>query len=202
MRRAVFALLIISITQLITIACDLFCTCGCGSGPPQQISILSWNVGTVSDSYKQVDPLTTQPYHQTFKTLRIGDRENAYLERGSWGNVFLSAAYACSPAPIKAIQTFTSIRIVSTSEITLVDANDLIKVGDDISDRFIMSHGYEINFKPIGEFIDQLIIYDNDLYRLRLKEKPDKETVLKFDIIITLSDGKLFELKDELLTLI
>ena len=112
----------------------------------------------------------------------------------------MTTAYACQPAPIEANQSFSSIQIVSTIETSYADSNDLISVGQDITDRFLVTDVFYSNFRPIKSFIDGLIIYDTDQYLIRLGQKPSQSTTLIFDIIITLSDGSIFELEDQLLT--
>lgn len=155
---------------------------------------------TVTDNYQQVDINTELPYNQVYKLLTIDKRNLVINERPSFSSSY-NAVYACSPAPMKATQSFKSIRIISASEAAYLNSNDLIKIGDDITHRFLISFLFDNDFRPIDDFINQLIIYDEDRFRFRLKEKPFQTTTLKLDFSITMSDGKVFEFKNELLTI-
>lgn len=200
MKKRLLGIVLIFIVEAMLVSCNLFCSCGCESGPPKQIDIISWNMQTVTDNYQQVDINTELPYNQVYKLLTIDKRNLVINERPSFSSSY-NAVYACSPAPMKATQSFKSIRIISASEAAYLNSNDLIKIGDDITHRFLISFLFDNDFRPIDDFINQLIIYDEDRFRFRLKEKPFQTTTLKLDFSITMSDGKVFEFKNELLTI-
>ena len=190
--------LLFILVETISVSCNLFCPCGCFSESPKQIDILSWQLVTVSDKYEELDPGTLHAYNQVVKVLFIDER-NLVFNRELSNGLPYGSVYACSPAPIQAIQTIASIEIKSNSETAYLNATDIIKVGDPITDRFVMSLFFDKSLRPVHEFINSLVLYDQDKYQLRLKEKPFQETNLNFDVIITLSDGKVFELKNEML---
>lgn len=200
MKKVIFILASIFAVQLVIVSCTLFCPCGCGgSKTPQKISILSWNVETVTQPNAVIDQSTPTPYDRAFKALSIGNIGVAYLRNESLGSTF-SSAYACSPAPQEVAETFNTIQIISNTDIVLVGDNDVIKSGDDITNRFVIARPFETDFKPISEFIDELVIYEYDRYLLRLMDKPVQETILDFEIIIEMSNGKVFILENERLT--
>lgn len=197
MKKSISVLLFIFAIQIIITSCNIFCSCGCGkSGPIQKITIVSWRAATVAQPFTEVDPNAVLPHDQVYKLITIGDRTISNVFSDESGS-FLAAAYACSPAPLEASQTITSIRVTSQVEIAYKNATDIIEVGEDISDRFVMARPYETTLRSIDDFIDQLVIFDNDSYLLRLKEKPAQATILDFGINITLSDGSSFQLEDE-----
>jgi len=189
----------IFIVETMLVSCNLFCPCGCDSGPAKQIDIEGWNIQTIANNYQQVDLFTDLPFDQVYKSLSI-DRWKVVFNEGSAFNSGYNAAYACSPAPLKASQTFESFRVISASEIAYLDANDVIEIGEDITNRFLITFFFDNTFKPIDDFINQLVIYQEDSYRVKLKDKPFQSTTLKFDFIITMSDGKVFEFRNEQLT--
>jgi len=200
MKKSLFIFLLVTLIEIISVSCTLFCPCGsCDSGPAKKIDIVSWQMQTISDKHLGVDPTTTYPFDKVFKALST-DQVKIVYNQETTGSPF-NIANACSPAPLQAIQTFTSIQIKSMTETAYLHTNDIIKEGDDITDRFAMTFLFDMNFKPIHEFINSMIIYDQDKYQLKLKERPFQKTNLKFDVIITLSDGKVFELKNEELTI-
>lgn len=121
----------IFIVETILVSCNFICPCGCDSGPPKQIDIESWNTQTIANNYQQVDVFTDLPYDQVYKSLSI-DRWKAVFNEESAFNSGYNAVYACSPAPLKASQTFESVRIISASETAYLEANDVIEIGEDI----------------------------------------------------------------------
>jgi len=200
MKKSLFVFLLIILIETIPVSCNLFCPCGnCDDGPAKKIEIVSWQMQTISNENLEVDPTNTYLYDQVYKALYIDQRNLVLNKEVSNGSPY-STVYACDPAPMQSIQTFASIQFKSITETTYSNAADIIKAGDDITERFVMTFLVDTNVKPFHEFINSLVIYDQDKYKFRLKEKPFQETNLAFDVIITLSDGKVFELKNEQLT--
>jgi hypothetical protein len=200
MKKSLLVFLIFILVETIPVSCNFICPCGsCDSGPAKKIDIVSWQMQTVSDKYLGVDPDNPHLYDQVYKALNIDQRNLVFNEKSLGGSPF-NSAYACSPAPLESIQTFANIQVKSVLETAYLNAADIIHAGDDITDRFVMTFLFDMNFIPVPEFINSLIIYDQDKYQFRLKEKPFQETNLKFDVLITMSDGKVFEFKNELLT--
>jgi hypothetical protein len=115
MKKRLLVLSMIFILETMLVSCNLFCPCGCDSGPPKQIDIESWNMQTIANDYQQVDVFTNLPYDQVYN-------EGALYSSG------YNASYACSPAPLKASQTFESVRIISVGKTTYLDANDVIQI--------------------------------------------------------------------------
>ncbi len=198
MKKVIFIWLLF--LQVFVSSCIFFCSCGgCGKGEEHRINILSWTVDTINEKYDPVDPAIAYPYLEVAKIISIGDRQivqSSWKEKGS----LLAKAHACSPAPAEANQTFTSIQVISVIETNYANSTDLIFAGQDITDRFLISHGYYSNFEPIELFINELVIYDGDRFLLRMSQPPGQPTTLMFDIIITLSDGRVFELEDQVMS--
>ncbi len=193
MKRAFLLTAFILISESFLGSCSLICSCGCDSGPAKQLDIQSWKVSTVDGNLSATSSSTSKDFDKVFKWLSM---DSWNLVRAEETKSFYKAAYACSPAPLKAVQDFASIQIKSVVEVSYDNDTDLIKVGDDITSRFVMGMYYG-QFVSVNDFIKEHSIYNEDLYLLRLKSKPHQQTDLRFDIIITLSDGKVFELKNE-----
>lgn len=194
MKKALFFIAFILIGESFLGSCMLICPCGCDSGPAKQMDILNWKVSTIDENFLVVDVGTTRAHDGVFKAIQIGDRNLVSSESES--NLLYKAAYGCSPAPLMAAQSFSKIQIISKVEVPYVSEEDIIKVGDDITDRFVVSN-YFTGFMAVNDFTKSTTIYDQDLYLFRLNVGPYQQTDLRFDIIITLSDGKISELKDE-----
>lgn len=199
MKKVIFVWVLVSLFQIIVASCNIFCKCSCGNGQEARMNILSWKIDTINNKYDHVDPSTPYPYKDVSKILSIGDRQIVKSVIENKGDL-MSSAYACQPAPIEANQTFTAIQIISTIETSYAESNDLISMGQDITDRFLITDGYFSNFQPIESFIDGRVIYDSDQYLIRLGQEPGQNTTLTFDIIITLSDGSIFELEDQMIS--
>lgn len=200
MRKGLTVLFLILLIETVPVSCSFFCrdSCGCDPSPlPQkQIDIISWNIETVSENYQPLDTSFVYDFDKVYKSLRIDKRLIVSFEDKSVVG-FSNVAYACSPMPPRAIQTIESIKIVATHQTAFKDANDIIQVGDNISNRFKMTYYFDANFQPIETFIYQRLIYDEDKYTLKLIERPFQEVKMKFNIVITLSDGKVLELNDQ-----
>lgn len=195
-QRTVIAFTLIFFIQGILLSCNLFCPCGCGSSPEKRIDILSWRMKTLSDLYQEADTTAVHTYNQVFKTLQVADRSIAIKDKSHGSSM---AAYACSPAPLRAVQSIQSLRITALNRFTYLSDTDLVQPGDDITNRFVMSYVGGYSEMPVDQFVNQLIIYEDEAYRIGLKNEPHRQTTLRFTVTINLSDGKVSELKDEIL---
>lgn len=200
MRKLLTVLFLILLIETVPVSCSFFCrdSCGCdpSPGPQKQINIISWNIETVSESYQPLDTSFVYDFDKVFKSLQIDKRLIVSFKDSSIVG-FSNVAYACSPAPLKAIQTIESIKIIAANQTAFKDANDIIQIGDNITNRFRMTYYFDANFQPIDTFVYQRLIYEEDKYTLKLMERPFQEVKMKFNIVITLSDGKVLELNDQ-----
>jgi hypothetical protein len=199
MKKLLVILLLGFSLEVITVSCNLVCPCGCSSGPQRKIDIISWNMETLSSSWQTLDTTVFNLHDQIVKVLSIDEQSLVQNDDQHQVGSVMNFAVACSPAPLEAMQMITGIKIISRSNAALKNENDLISIGQDISDRFVMAHRFESNFKSLDTFVGGLKIYQEDRYQLRVNEKPYTETKLIFDVIISLSDGKVSELKGEVL---
>jgi len=199
MKKLLIVLFLAFLLELISVSCTLICPCGCSSGPQKKLDIISWNMDTLSPTFQSLDTTVFNPHDQIVKILSINERALVLKDDQHYMGSFMNFAVACSPAPLEATQMISQIKIISRVNAALNSENDLISVGEDISDRFVMAHRFESNFQPLENFIDDLKIYDEDQFQIRISQKPFTETKLIFDVIIVLSDGKVSELKSEIL---
>ena len=199
MKKLLIVLLLSFSLEVIIVSCNLICPCGCSSGPQKKIDIISWNIETLSSAWQRLDTTVFNPHDQIVKIISIDELSLVQNDDQHQVGSILAFAEACSPAPLEALQMITEIKIISRVNAKLTSENDVISIGQDISDRFVMAHERESTFQLLDTFIDGLKIYQEDHYQLRVNEKPYTETKLIFDVIISLSDGKVSELKGELL---
>ncbi len=200
MKKFFTILLLLIAVELIPVSCSILCPCGCEpSRGVKNFDILSFGVETTSMNHVNLDTSAFHLFDDVVKVLFVKDKIYLSHNSESFGSgLFITGAYACSPEPISAIQKITDINIISQVTTTLNDENDLINKGDDLSTRFVVAGNWSNDFRPINLFVGNSI-YEDERFRIKLNQKPFKETKLVFDIVITLSDGKKFELKNEIL---
>lgn len=198
MNRLGVVLLLYFLLEAVSVSCSLICPCGCDTGStPKRMDIQSWSVYTAGHNFEMLDTTKVYDYNKVLKIIQVDERLYVSTQE-SVGNM-ISTAYACSPAPVESIQKIESIQLISRNEIALTSETDLIPVGTDLNPRFVMTFHGASNPEPINTFIQDLIIYDDDRYELQLNQKPFDETTLKFDLIITMSDGKVTELRNQVM---
>lgn len=161
------------------------------------MDIQSWNVYTAGHNFEMLDTTKVYDYNKILKVIQVDER--FYVSSQESVGRMMSTAYACSPAPVESIQKIESIQLISLNEIALTSETDVIPIGTDLNSRFVMTFHGSSNPEPIDTFIQDLIIYDEDRYELQLNQKPFDETTLKFDLIITMTDGKVTELKNQIM---
>lgn len=183
--------------QGMTISCGLICPCGCdfGSDPPKRINIQGWNSFLTAPNFQILDTAQVHDYDKSFPIIEVGNFNIVEFKTtpGLPGHV----AYACSPAPLEAVQTFQQIQFIARNQFTLDSGTDVIQPGADFSSRFWMTHMGSTHLESIPAFIAGLMIYDQDRFEFRLQKKPHSETVIKYDLILTMTDGNVFELKNQ-----
>jgi hypothetical protein len=111
------------------------------------------------------------------------------------GRERLSYQSACSPAPLRTLQSIQSLRITALNRFTYLSDTDLVQPGDDITHRFVMSYLGGHSEMSMDQFVNQLIIYEDESYRIGLKNEPHQQSTLRFTVTIILSDGKVSELE-------
>ena len=200
MKKLFTILLLLIAVELIPVSCSILCPCGCEpSSGVKNFDILSFGVETTSMNHVNLDTSAFHLFDDVVKVLFVKDKMYLSHNSESFGSgLFITGAYACSPEPISSIQKITDINIISHVTTALNDENDLINKGDDLSTRFVVAGNWSNDFRPINLFVGNSI-YEEERFRIKLNQKPFKETKLVFDIVITLSDGKKFELKNEIL---
>ncbi|MBK5278581.1 MAG: hypothetical protein JJE09_06925 [Bacteroidia bacterium] len=201
MKKVLIVFLTLTFTGIIPTSCYLLCPCGCGDKTGgNTFDIIAFELVTNNSSYIEIDTSKTYEYTDIFKTLNITDRRVISFTSDSPTSLFITGAMACSPAPLKAIQSFKEIKIISQSELKLTGENDLILKGQNITDRFVMAHEYESDFQRVENFITQnSAIYDYDSHRIRLEVKPFKEVKVKFTMSLLMTDGKTFNFVDQVM---
>lgn len=184
--------------QEMTISCGLICPCGCdfGSDPPRRINIEGWNSFLAAPNFQILDTAQVHDYDKSFPIIEMASFSFVQLK---FTPGLPGVAYACSPAPLEAIQSFQQIQFIARNQFTLDSETDVIQPGADFSSRFWMTHLGTTHLEPIPTFITGLMIYDQDRFEFRLQKKPHAETVIKYDLILTMTDGKVFELKNQIL---
>jgi len=198
MKRFGIVLLLYFLLEAVSVSCSLICPCGCDTGStPKRMDIQSWNVYTAGHNFEMLDTTKVYDYNKILKVIHVDERFYVSTQESVGG--LIATAYACSPAPVESIQQIESIKLISLNEIVLTSETDVIPKGTDLNSRFMMTYQGASNLEPIDTFIQDLIIYDDDQFKLQLNQKPYKETTLKFDLIITMTDGKVTELKNQIM---
>lgn len=186
---------------VIPVGCDLFCLddCGCGNTVVRDFSIMGLGLQTTSDTGTPLDTSVVYPYQEIFKLIAIADWQVVRAESPS-ALTFLNTAYACSPRDPQAVQGFQSIKIEALNSFTLNSANDEIKAGDDVTNRFGMSYFSTGTFVDVDLFIQEMRnIYLYDMFTIRLKEKPFQQVSMKLKFTIEMTDGSIYTFDEEIL---
>jgi hypothetical protein len=202
MRRIATISLVLVFTGAIPISCNWMClsSCGCGDFDVKDFTITAFGIRTTNSLHEDIDTTITYPFDAIYKTLFIAERQYVAVQTDNFGSLFINAASACSPPPMKAAEHFQGIKIISSSDITLANENDQIAAGQDITDRFVIAHEYTIDFQSIDSFVKHNAdIYEDETFRIRLSKKPFKETSLNLKISILMTNGKTFEFDKEIM---
>jgi hypothetical protein len=202
MKKAFTFLVVIVVTELIPVSCGLWCNssmCECDDfSSIKNFEIVALKMETSTQTRTNVDTSLVYSTNDVLKTFFIAEkRDVALLTFPNSG--FGKAAYACSPLEPHAVQFIDKIEILSKVDVFWNNDQDPILSGQDITNRFKIGHYSSSHYQPINSFISNLKIYYYDRFGLRLAEIPYQETRLVFDVFITLSDGKKFDFKDEVL---
>lgn len=201
MKRYLTTFFICLLTGIVPVSCDLFClnNCGCGS-TVRDISITDLDLKTIGSAGTNLDTSATYSYDQIFKLIYIANWQVVKTDTPPPALHFMSTAYACSPRDQKAIQKIQSLKIKARNAFALNTANDEIKAGDDITNRFGMSYYTSGTFIDINFFIEDMRdIYAYDMYSLRLKERPFQQVSMKLEFIIEMTDGMIYTFDEEIM---
>lgn len=204
MKRVALVSLILILTGVVPLSCNLFCLNSggcCGDFNVKDFNILAFGVTTVDEHYVKTDTINFKSFDKVKKEIAIKEMEFVALDQTSPSRtLFVQTANACSPPLSMAIQNFKHINIVSRVNASIANSADLILDGQDITDRFLMGRKYSAHNLPIDTFITESgIIYEGDSFIFTFQLKPFQPTVLRFDVVITMTDGQVFEFKNEVL---
>ena len=173
-------------------------SCGCGDIGPSEFNITQFDMYTIDAINEKTDTSLVYIYDEVFKYIEITGTE--FISVLNPKPAFYNAAYACSPASPVALQNFESITIFSLNSFALVDPTDIIHVGDNLTERFLIAPLYSGEVSPIDEYIaNEFPIYDSDSYKIVLAHQPYQETTLKLKFVIEMTDGNEYIFENELL---
>ncbi len=116
-------------------------------------------------------------------------------------SMFIPHAYACSPIGPHVLQDIQSFEIISKTTFTTALNTDTTFSGEDITKFFVGRKSYDNGAYETVEQSRNLyrLWYPDEKFIVKLKPIVMNPMTLKFDVIVTLTDGQVFEFKDEIL---
>ncbi len=212
MQKIISLLFLIFFSGLFPVSCKRCDSAGCECddfGKPYNFYVTSFGVKTVDPVTQELsDSVSFYPADRTAKMIYVEETKQVAVAAGRkavMASFFLiNAAYACSPIEPNALHDLTSIKIISNTEVSYESENDIIKKGENISNRFLINRLYSggNGFVNPDEFLrNKVSLFSHDQFFLKPGASPYKPVTLNFDIILTLSDGAVFELKDQVLNI-
>lgn len=200
-KRILFLVLIPFFLGLVPIGC--IDDCG-GSGGPSSFEITKWGISTVEiESVSEVDTSTAFHFPVDSIAKKVFIKEQKFISSKAQPSrfSFYNTAFACDPIPPQSIHSIKSIKILSRKNLTYLNENDTVEPGENISNRFRIIGGYysdgEMNLE---KFISENFKpFSGDFFLLKAADSPYQPVTLNFDVIITMTDNTVFELKDQIM---
>lgn len=202
MKRLVVLLLIGAFVGLVPVGCI---DDDCGGFSNNDFIVQEMGIKTLNPESKAIlDTSIAYPVDSIAKMIFVEEIKELTATIFTPISLFTSAAYACSPVIPYAKHKIIDIKIRSNSELQYADENDLIVINEDITGRFLIKseYNYPNTFVPVGELIAEGgEILQEDRFFLKASATPFKTLDLGFDITIKMSDGAIFEFKNQVLKL-
>jgi hypothetical protein len=200
MKGIVTIALVMIFIGAIPISCNIVGgSCGFGNGKVTNYTIASFGLRTTNSMNEEIDTTKAYSYDAIYKALYVARMQVVTLKAFNT-NLFINTVSACSPLPPTAVDRFQEIKITSLTDIALVDENDQIATGQDITERFVLARSYNNDFQSIDNFIKQnLVIGAEEFFKIRLTKKPFKETHLNLKFSILMTNGKTFEFDKQIM---
>jgi hypothetical protein len=204
LKKSFATLGLLSFIALLPISCGVVCNDVCGCGPQfevQNFKILSFETLPLTKAGQRVNPTTPLPYSEIFKSFRILDVQTISLNEPKNSFSLPGVGYACSPVSPKSVDLMRGIQVLNSKEVTLGDGT-LLKVGDDITKYFGINGFFSEKITPSETFFKAPIeVYRDDLFKLGWKQNPQKELILEFSLRIFFTNGREFNLNNEVLAI-
>jgi hypothetical protein len=203
-RKSLATVTIFAFIALLPLSCGITCNDPCGCEPQFEVkdfNILSFETLSLTKLGQRVNPTTPLPYDQIFKAFRILETQTISSIENNTTNGIPGVAFACSPVTPKSAQQMTGIQLLNSKEVTLGDGT-VLKVGQDITEFFEVNYFFVEKTVPFESFFKQPVtVYREDLFKLGWKQDPKKEVILEFSIRIFMTNGKEFNLNNEVLSI-
>lgn len=169
----------------------------CGSSNPSRFEITEIQV-VKTNPFDFSDSDTTHFYTVDSVGLRlsIAETKSVAVAKGPMP-VFGNAAFACEPPPSFGIHKIASVEILSASSFAYQSATDSILPGDTLTGRFAVAPAGGMDFKSIDSFFPYEFGDRGYDYFLKLTNSPYQPVSFKVDVIVTLTDNHIFEIKGE-----
>jgi len=198
MKRLLTLSLFIIFMGFVPISCGCFTSCGCnGGGGGGDFEISQLNIFMSDIDGQRVTGVETYGHDSVFFVLTLNENSIAKLENKQTGSFFSNMAYACDPLPPSARQQYASITINTVNSTKLINENDILEAGQDISARFMGAYYLSDFFQFISTMQHGALYSDTKLY-IRLAEKPYQPVDLLLDITVTMTDGDVYEFKNQI----
>jgi hypothetical protein len=182
---------------LMSIACTCYDSCDCKeTPPPKNVNILDTDIHIADASGQIISDTLFNPIDSVFVEFFITQTMLAFrCTKPEIG--FFSSAYACSPAPSRALEKVADISIVSNRDVML-NVNLSFSEGDTLNNIFNVSHAYRHMNYSIPEYLDQEMSLDTygQILRLNVIEQIEGEIELNCAIRFEMTDGNIFEFPD------
>lgn len=203
-RKYLATIAVFTLLAILPISCGIVCNDSCGCGPQFEVkdfNILSFETLSLTKAGQRVNPTTPLPYDQIFKVFRTLETQTLSSFEKNNPTGIPGVAFACSPLTPKSAQMMTGIQLLNSKEQILNDGT-VLKIGQDITEYFEINYFFEEKILPLESFFKQpLPVYREDLFKLGWKQAPNKEIILEFSIRIIMTDGKEFNLNNEILSI-
>jgi hypothetical protein len=196
--------IVFTVIALLPLSCGIVCNDSCGCGPQFEVKdfqIVSFETLSLTKTGQRVNPTTSLPYDQIFKAFRILETQTVASGTSNFALGIPGVALACSPLPSKSARQVIGIQLINIKEVTLGDG-EILKVGQDITEFFEINYFFSEKTMPFESFFKlPITIYREDIFKLGWRQDPKKEVILEFNIGIFMTDGKEFNLNNEMLSI-
>ncbi len=177
-------------------------TCECESNTPvANFDITKLGLQTLNpETLVALDTSQVYDVDSISKALTIDTYDRVFSSNSSL-DVFTLQAYACSPVGSHVLQDIQSFEIISRTTFTNALSTDTTFSGDDITKLFTGRKSYNHDAYQTIEYSRNLyrLWYPDEKFIVKLKPIIINPLTLKFDVKVTLTDGQVFEFKDEIL---